>query len=143
MKPKWSGIAAVVAIAVAIVAYKSKGPSSHEAPKAEPAGAASVVASEPAAASVVLVADLAEANDPCVCGKIIRSVRAVAARGIATKEIDPEESPEAAAKYKARVAPAVLILDGSGNEIRRFEGESKETLTALQTELDRLPAKSP
>lgn len=143
MKPKWSGIAAVAAIAIAIVAYKSNRSPTHEAPKAEPAAAAPVVSSTPAAASVVLVADLGEANDPCVCGKIIRSVRAVAAKGIATKEIDPEESPEAAATYKARVAPAVLILDGSGNEIRRFEGESKETLAALQAELDRLPAKAP
>ncbi|MFK9743658.1 hypothetical protein ACJELQ_26855, partial [Escherichia coli] len=74
--------------------------------------------------SVVLVADLGEANAPCACGKIIRSVRSAGTKGIPVTEIDPEASPELASSYKARVSPAVIILDAAGKEVRRFEGES-------------------
>lgn len=138
MKSKLIGISAVVAIAVAVVVYKRT--SSQDVGRA-PSTASAANAS--ATSSVVLVANLAEADDPCVCGKIIRSVRAVGSKGIPVKEIDPEASPELASTYKVLVSPAVLVLDESGREVRRFEGESKDTLAAIQTELDRLPTKKP
>lgn len=133
---RWFGIAAVVLAVAAILAFKAKRPAQAETPVA-------AAASSSAARSVVLVANLAEADEPCVCGKIIRSVRSAGTKGIPVKEIDPEESPELASKYKAIVSPAVIILDGSGKEVRRFEGESNDTLASLQSELDRLPSKTP
>lgn len=141
MKPKWIGVAAVGVVAIGIVAYKRSTPAA--APVSKAAAASSMTVSTPAVGSVVLVANLAEADEPCVCGKIIRSVRAVARKGVPVKEIDPEKSPELASSYRVLVSPAVLLLDGNGREVRRFEGESKEVLADLQTELDRLPIKQP
>lgn len=143
MRSKWIGISAVVAVAAGIIIYRRT--STPDVGHVAPAAAAATAAAPSTAAigSVILVANLAEADEPCVCGKIIRSARAVGAKGIPVKEIDPEASPQLASSYKVLVSPAVLLLDGSGREVRRFEGESKDTLAALQTELERLPAKKP
>ncbi len=140
MKTKWLGVALVAGIAVAIVGLKGSRTASSPAAPSEPMSSASANTS---GRSIVLVAPLYEAEDPCVCGKIIRAVRAAGARGVATKEIDPEEKPEQAASYNVRVSPAVLILDKDGKELRRFEGESADTFTRIQADLDHLSAKQP
>lgn len=136
VKAKWIGIAAVVAIAVGIVAFKSSN-------RPDTAQVGSAAAPAPGGSSIVLVADLGEANDPCVCGKIIRSVRSAGTKSVPVKEIDPEKSPELASRYKALVSPVVIILDGNGKEVRRYEGESSDTFASIQSALDHLPSKAP
>ncbi|HEY0712488.1 MAG TPA: hypothetical protein VGF45_07430 [Polyangia bacterium] len=137
MKLRSAGVIGVLAIAASIVVYKTKSSSTGSA------GRVASVSSKASRPTVVLIADMREAEDPCVCGQIIRSVRSAAARGIPTTEIDPAESPQLASTYNARVAPAVLLFDASGNEMRRFEGESAETMVALQAALEQLSPKSP
>lgn len=95
------------------------------------------------AASVVLVGDLAEADEPCVCGQYIRAVRALARRGMPTTEVDPATAPAEAARYRVSAIPAVIIFDARGTELRRFEGESARTLAAMQAQLAALPERSP
>lgn len=141
VKARWIGIAAVLAIAVGIAAYKSS--NRRDMAKADSAQVGAAAAPAPGGSSVVLVADLGEANDPCVCGKIIRSVRSAGAKGVPVKEVDPEKSPELASTYKALVSPVVIILDGNGKEVRRFEGESNDTFASIQSALDHLPSKTP
>lgn len=87
---------------------------------------------------VVMFVDLGETEEAGGCGTIIRDVREAARRGIATEEIDARESGPQAEHYKLLVAPAVLILDASGHEARRFEGEAPKTVTAIRDELARL-----
>lgn len=92
--------------------------------------------------SVLLFADLSEAGASCGCGQIIRAVRAAQARGVPTKEADPrKDSSDLARRYKVLVSPAVLLLDGGGREVRRYEGESAEIIRALTADLDKIPAK--
>lgn len=139
LKAKWIGISAVVLGAVGIVGYRSTIESiAAKAPSSPPP-----MASAAAGRSIVLVADLGEADAPCVCGKIIRSVRSAGAKGIPVKEIDPEKSPELASSYRARMSPTVILLDGNGKEVRRFEGESNDTLASLESELSRLRSRTP
>ena len=90
-----------------------------------------------AAVRVVLFADLSEADEAGGCGAIIESVREAAKRGIATEEIDARSTPQAA-HYRLLVAPAVLLLDTGGREVRRFEGESATTVRAIVKEMKAL-----
>jgi hypothetical protein len=136
VKAQWLGVLGVLAVASAIVGYKSSR-------SAGTTRAAAPHASEPGLASVVLVADMREADSRCGCGEIIRSVRAGAAKGIPTREVDPAVSPDLAASYRVQVPPAVLFFDDTGKEIRRFEGESTESLTAIRLEIERLQTKRP
>jgi thioredoxin-like negative regulator of GroEL len=131
MTKQWLGALAVLAAAASIVAYNKASQPENKAP-------VQVSEKRSAAPTVVLIADLSEANDPCTCGEIIRSVRSAAEKGVLTKEIDPAKSPDVAASYGVRVAPAVLLLDPHGKEVRRFEGESTDMLTALRSALDPL-----
>ena len=132
MKRKWIGACVVLAAAVGLVMCKQTG--SSAAPSANTAPSA-------AAPSVILIANMGEADEPCGCGGIIRAVRVAAARGVVTKEIDTHTNKEEAKKYNARVVPTVILLDTSGNELRRHQGESDETIKALKQDLDGLPAK--
>ena len=91
--------------------------------------------------SVVLVADLGEADADCPCGEIIRAVRAAKARGVAVREVAPTDTA-VAKQYGVTVAPTVLILDGAGNVVERHEGESSETVAAIKTSLKRLAAQT-
>ncbi|WP_437723540.1 hypothetical protein [Sorangium sp. So ce861] len=113
--------------------------SRESVPGASPASSA---ASLPAGTSVVLVADLAEADHACGCGEIIRVVRAAAQKGVPTKEIDTRTNKEEAKKYRVLVAPAVLLLDSDGKEARRYEGESSDTVASMKADLDALASAS-
>lgn len=81
--------------------------------------------------TVVLFADLREADEIPGCGEIIKAVRAAATRGIPTRELDANHDATKASEYKLLVAPSVVILDANGEEIGRFEGESRETIASL------------
>lgn len=106
----------------------------------ENAGPAASSAAATKATSVVLVANLGEAEDECGCGVIIRTVRAAGARGVPMKEVDTRTSKDEAKKYRALVVPTVVLFDAAGNEVRRYEGESGDTIKKLKSDLDTLPA---
>jgi predicted RNA methylase len=144
MRAERFGAAAVISVAIGIVVYKTR-PRPSTVAKADAsasaieAPSASTVAA--AATTVVLIADLSEAGAPCGCGQIIRAVRAAGARGVPTKEIDPEKQPTLAAPYRALVTPTVLLLDGAGKELRRFEGEGSDVLAAMRPALEGLSSR--
>ena len=124
---KWIGIAVIAAAAAAVLVYKSvSGPSA--------APAAPTHAGQ--APRVLLYADLREIDEEHGCGDIIRSVRATAARGIATRENDDSLGRA----HHVTVEPTVVILDPDGHEQARFEGESGATIDALRAALDHLRA---
>lgn len=108
----------------------------HAAPGASGAPAA-------AGASVLLYADMSEANASCGCGKIIRMVRGAKDRGVAVREVSTENPGDVAKRYKITVSPTVLILDPKGEPTARHEGEGSAVIAALSADLDRLakPAK--
>lgn len=120
---KWLAIALIAAAAVGIIAYKTIGGSDGASANANGS-----------APRVLLFANLDEADDDCPCGEIIRGVRGVAAKGIPTRENDEALSRE----HKVTVEPTVIILDTSGHEQARFEGESKSTRDKLLAELSKL-----
>ena len=120
---KWLGVALIAAAAVAIIAYKTLSTSDQPAP--------STTAGAP---RVLLFANLAEADDACPCGDIIRGVRGVAAKGVPTRENDDTLGR----KHKVTVEPTVIILDESGREHARFEGESRATRDKLLAALAKL-----
>lgn len=91
-----------------------------------------------AGGSVVLVANLGEAEDSCGCGAIIREVRAASQKGVPTQEIDTRTNKDGAKRYRVTVVPAVVFLDTSGKELRRYEGESEETMKNMKVDLDAL-----
>lgn len=127
MKVKWIGLVAVALIAIAILAFKAH--VSRETPVA-------VADSFP---RVLLVADLSEADsEGDACAEIIRSVRAARARGITVQELKPDTKSDLLRRYRVLVVPTVLILDPNGNVVARFEGESRQTATAVQTQLQEL-----
>ena len=125
MKVKWSGIMAVALIVVAITAYKVH--IKH-----------ATVAGEDGAPRVLLVADLSEANSADACAEIIHSVRAARERGVQVKELSPDSKSEMLRRYRVLTIPTVLILDRSGQVILRFEGEDRQTVTAIRTQLAQL-----
>ena len=61
-----------------------------------------------------------------------------AQKGVPTKEIDTRTSKDEAKKYRALVVPTVLFLDKSDKELRRYEGESSDTIKSMKTDLDAL-----
>lgn len=124
---KWIGLVAVTLIAVTIVAYKAR-----VSPKAPAAGA-------DALPRVLLVADLREADsEDDACAEIIRSVRAAGARGVAVQELNLDSKSDLLRRYRVLTLPTVLILDPNGEVVSRFEGEERETVTAVQTQLEKL-----
>ena len=88
------------------------------------------------ATTVVLVANMGEADEECTCGEIIRAVRAASKRGVATREIDTQNGKDDAREFRALVVPTVVMLDGAGNEIRRYEGESSDAFRKIKADLD-------
>lgn len=120
---------AVAAAAGAVIAVK--------AARQRPAeGAMAPTAPSRSTPSVVLVADLREADSDCGCGQIIRRVREAKARGVDVREIG--SSDPAASPYGVTVAPTVLVLGSDGRVLSRREGESSEVLAAISTDLARL-----
>ena len=58
---------------------------------------------------------------PCkMLGKAIESVRDQTTAKI--EEIDIDQQPERATQYKVRGVPTLIILDDTGNEIKRKSG---------------------
>lgn len=104
------------------------------------AGQASAEPSAAPASSVVLVANMEEADEECTCGEIIRAVRAASKRGVATREIDTRAGGDEAKKYRALVVPTVVMLDARGNELRRYEGEGSDVYKKMKADLDKAGA---
>ena len=135
MKRNWIGVLALAAGAAGIIAYKQIGrvPSAYADAK-PPAGKTD----KQAKTSLILVADLAEADESCGCGQVIRAVRAAAKRGVPTKEFQPGSDDKLLKQYKVTVAPTVLVIDPAGTAVARYEGESKDTVASLKAQLDKL-----
>ena len=86
--------------------------------------------------SVVLVADPREASDSDDgCSVIFRAVRQAAKRGVAVAELPPDSHSDLLHKYHVLTVPTVLVLDKTGKEISRFEGEDTTTVKAVQARL--------
>lgn len=118
---------------VGIIGLALVGLAAFEARTAEP----KTVPASAKRGSVVLVADLREADDDCPCGEIIRLVRAAKARGVTVREVPPSDTA-VAKQYGVTLAPTVLVLDASGKVVERHEGESSDTVAAIKASLDRL-----
>ncbi len=134
---RWLGVGAVAVIALAILLLRGSqsGPSRHT-PRTE----VQVVGK---ARSVLLVADLGEAEEACGCGEIIRMVRHAEMHGIHVREVAPGTEPDLERHYRIAVAPTVLFLDKSGRELARHEGESPAVVDSIRSGLERLPADAP
>lgn len=93
------------------------------------------------ATNVLLFANLREADEACVCGDVIRAVRAAAARGVKTREVDTfnrDEAAKVSQKYRVIVSPTVLFLDDKGKEVSRLQGESQKILADVKAALNKL-----
>ena len=123
MKAKWIGLIAVAAIAMVIVATKAR--VGRETPTSA------------APPRVLLVADLSEADEEGdACAQIIQAVRAVRKRGVSVREFNPDSKSPLIARYRVLTIPTVLILDEKGEVVSRYEGEDRQTLTALRSGLE-------
>ncbi len=94
--------------------------------------------------NVVMAINLGEEDEEGGCGDVIHAVRAAAKQGVRTREIDTRNQADldaASKKYRILVQPTVVLLDDADKEVRRYEGESKETITALKTDLDAMAKK--
>ena len=133
MRIKWSGLVLVALIAVALIALKQREGSADlgEAQAAENPTSSS-------SPSVLLVADLREADAFCGCGEIIRAVRKANKRGVPVQELMPDSQSDLLQRYRVLVFPTVLILDRDGREITRYEGEDKKTVSELRSRLDQM-----
>ena len=132
MRVRWRGVGLVALLVVCTLLLKSR--TRHT-------GASPTVSGTPA---VILVADLREADDPHEpCADIIRSVREVSKRGVSVAELSPDSQSDLLRRYRVFTVPTVLLLDGAGNEIGRFEGEDATTVKALQTRLSVLTETKP
>lgn len=129
MKTKVIGLLVILAAVAGVVVYKVA-----TKPKEQPAAVASANG-----ARVLLYADLAEADDDCGCGQIIRAVREAAGRGVPTRENDDTLGRT----FKVTTNPTVVILDANGYEEARYEGESKATIAKLRDHLAKLEAGAP
>lgn len=131
MRPRWLWAVLVFSVAGGIVVWReSRRP---PVPAATPDSPTSGTATR-----VVLYADLSEVDEAEGCGAIIRGVRDARGRGVAAEEIDARSGSDAPARYRLLLAPTVVVLDSVGREVRRYEGESPETVRAIQAELQRL-----
>lgn len=137
MKPRWLILAAVLAAVGGVLWLKTMGPTPTEAGPTD--------AAQPITATVLLFADPREAGENCGCAEVIRMVRALRGTpGVRVREIDSRSPGDDARRYSVRTSPAVLILDATGNEQSRFEGESPATIAALRAALTALgPSPNP
>jgi hypothetical protein len=81
---------------------------------------------------------LSEADSADACAEIIPSVRAARERGVQVQELSPDNKSEMLHRYRVLTVPTVLILDGSGRIVLRFEGEDRQTVVAVRTQLSQL-----
>lgn len=122
MKIKWRGVLGVAVAALAIVMFKHFDGTPTVTPSGTP--------------SVLLVANLAEANDPADrCSEIIAAVRAARRRGVRVAELMPDSSSPLLKKYHVVSAPTVVIIGKNGRALARFVGESVNTVLAIKTKL--------
>jgi len=127
MKVSWLGVSLVAVLAVCVLLLKS-GTRHNTASK--------TVNSTPA---VILVADFREADDPNDrCSVIIHAVRDASKRGIQVAELSSDSQSDLLHRYRVLTVPTVLLLDDSGREIGRFEGEDAATVVAIQSRLSAL-----
>ena len=92
--------------------------------------------------TVILVADLSEANEPHDnCAEIIRAVREAETAGIRVSELMPGQASSLLREHQIVVAPTVLILGKDGRELNRFEGEQTSTVIAIRNRLQELRSK--
>ena len=128
MKRKWIGLAAVLVIAGAIIGYK-----------------AYVSQKSPASTSradiprVLLVAELSEADATGdSCAEIIHLMRSARDPGIAVQELEPNSKSDLLTRCHVLTIPTVLIMDGNGQVVSRFEGEGRDTVKAVRARLEQL-----
>ncbi len=133
MKPRTLALIAVIGTALAIVAFKQTRP--LPATSASKSGLGQN-------GSVLLVANLSEADEKCSCGEIIRAIRAAQKNGILAQEFNPDSKSEVLKRYRILTAPTVLFLDASGNEVSRYEGEDRGTVEAIRSHLKRMTKRS-
>ncbi len=122
---RWSRVLPVALIVIAIAAFKM-----HDKPG--PLG------TDEGLPRVLLVADLSEADSADACGEIIHSVRAARERGIQVQELPPDSGSDMLRRYHILTTPTVLILDRSGQVVLRFEGEDRETVVSIRSQLAQL-----
>ncbi len=124
MRVRWFGLGWVAILVISLLVLKNR---------LRTAPGSIAVNSAPA---VVLIADLREANETKDnCALIIRAVREAARRGVSTAEISPASSSDLIRRYHVLTVPTVLLLDPSGKEIGRFEGEDAKTVHAVEANL--------
>ena len=129
MTKRWFPVLAIALIAVALVSYKqlTKVPSATSTSFRQSAEKRSGL-------SLLLVADPREASESDGCGQIVRMVRAAGVRGIALRELSPGAAPQIDSRYRVVVSPTVLVLQ-DGKVLKRYQGESPETVQSVRAEL--------
>lgn len=135
MKRTWIGIVVIAVLVGGVLLAKSM--KSQPVPGPVASGGATSTASL-AQPQVILFADPGEAEESCGCGQIFGAVRAAGARGVRTREVDPERERDVVREYRVTVEPTVIFLDANGREVSRREGESGDTIAAIRAELERL-----
>ena len=124
MKVRWPGLALVVVLVIGILFVKNR---THQ--NAVPATVKRIP-------SVILIADPNEADgSDDGCAVMFRAVRHAAKRGVAVAEVAPNSNPDLLRRYHVLTVPTVLLLDKTGKEITRFEGEDVTTVKAVQNRL--------
>lgn len=133
MKRRASGLV-VLALAIGGLLL-AKSMQSRPGPASDAGAIAQTSTAQP---QVLLFADPREAEESCGCGEVFRAVRAATARGVRTREVDPERERDAVSRFRVTVEPTVIFVDAAGREVSRREGESGETIAALRDDLERL-----
>lgn len=128
MNVKSLGVVVVLAIVAGIVVYKQGG---------TPEPVVQTSHSEEAV-RVMLFADPHEADEVGGCGDIFTLVRGVGAAGVGVVEVDPRGGSELIQTHRVVVEPTVIVLDESGKESARFEGEDSTTIAAIDSALQEL-----
>lgn len=132
MKRPWIGVSLLALLIGGVVLAKSMRP----APA--PPASDSTTADPQGQPQVLLFINPKEAEQSCGCGQIFRAVQASSTRGVRTQVVDPERERDLVRQYRVRVEPTIIFADATGHEVSRHEGESRETIAALQADLDRL-----
>jgi hypothetical protein len=131
MRVRWLGVGQVAVLVVCTLLLKGRA--------RQNAG----FLTESGSPAIILVADLREANDlNDRCADIIRAVREASKRGVHVAELQADSHSDLLRRYHVLTVP-VLLLDGSGKEIGRFEGEDSNTVKSVQTRLAALGGTKP
>lgn len=131
MKVRWLGVGLVAVLVACTLLLKSR--TRHNVSYTTANGTP----------AVVLVADLREANDTDDgCATIIRAVRQASKRGVNVAELSSDSNSDLLRRYRVLTVPTVLLLDQTGKEIGRFEGEDTTTVKAVQARLAALSGAS-